>query len=482
VKIFITTTLILFGIVIPPVADAQFIWNMSHSDFDGRYDYCFDAISCSGNIYTVAGRYADELKERIYQVFWRSIDAGLSWAVQDPGLPADSNFNQTRYFTALQQIDPMNSVALRNSPSDDSTFILRTFDGGRTWVRQYLDISPISGALRDVHFFDSLSGIALAQKNEKFGTAIFYGGGDMKIFTTSNGGRNWDSAKFSLANTSYNYNCYSYGRNSFKIFQSPHGPIYSTKDNWQTVDTTALLMDSTNDPDNLYEFNACNFTGGDTIVAFGRYHGDISSFFPDSYRALLMRSTDGGKSWGSPLDFTDSLWQITSMSSLRQDTVLASGLGINKYLISTDKGVNWKQDSLIISDTAYPAVYSKGIAYTKGNSPLMIFSYLQTDNSIPTIILRGSIQQVKVDATHTLDYFNRIFPNPATTKLNIASVEAPKPFWIIDMLGRTVISGTTLDHQTLAIDISTLRSGVYDVISMGLGGKIIIGKLEVAGK
>jgi hypothetical protein len=101
------------------------------------------------------------------------------------------------------------------------------------------------------------------------------------------------------------------------------------------------------------------------------------------------------------------------------------------------------------------------------------------DFQAPGHLVRAIIQKSGVEYAHTLSYNDRIFPNLATTKLNIASVEAPKPFWIIDMLGRTILSGMTLDNQTLTVDISALKPGVYDVISMGIFGKIIIGKLLV---
>ena len=56
-----------------------------------------------------------------------------------------------------------------------------------------------------------------------------------------------------------------------------------------------------------------------------------------------------------------------------------------------------------------------------------------------------------------------IYPNPATNTLDIASVESPSHFNIVDALGRTVISGMTLDHGTLTLNIANLPNGIYFV-------------------
>ncbi|MEP7235063.1 MAG: kelch repeat-containing protein [Ignavibacteriota bacterium] len=82
----------------------------------------------------------------------------------------------------------------------------------------------------------------------------------------------------------------------------------------------------------------------------------------------------------------------------------------------------------------------------------------------------------KVDyASNKLDYFNRIYPNPAANTLNIVSVESPTGYKIIDLLGREVRTGKTVDHGTLTVDVSSLPRGVYYVLteSSGLQGTYV---------
>jgi len=469
-------------VILASSADAQFLWQVSHSDYDGRYDYSFDAISCFGNSCTVAGTVFDEKSGRIISLFWRSDDGGVSWGSQDPGLPYDTDFVDKKYFSAIQQIDSRNAAAARNSDLGDSvnTFVLHTFDSGKSWRKQYLYISDIAGVIRDISFSDSLSGMALTQKNLKIQNTIGIGFGDIKIFTTIDGGSHWDSSLMNFPGGKYK--CHASGKGKYKLFQSPHGPIYSTNDNWITVDTSRVLINYSDDPNNYYYFNNCNFYCSDTVIAYGQYLYDTSASSEAKYRAVLIRSIDGGVSWEKPEIIAGSLWVLYNMTPLDRDTVLACGISINKILMSTDHGGTWREDSLTIQDTSYTESYSKGITFTGNGDPIAIYTYQFDNTSIPSIIIRGHSAKSQVEWSGKLSFTDPIFPNPAANILNIASVEAPKPFWIIDMMGRTVLSGMTLDHTTLTLDISVLSKGIYFVISEGNVSRMVIGKLAVIGK
>lgn len=473
----------------PSVGHSQFLWDVAHSDFDGRYYYCFDAVSCFENNCVVAGSLVDNNAERVYSMFWASNDNGNTWNMQDPNLPPDSNFKDEKFFAAVQQINKNSIVALRNNRTGDSseTFILRSNDAGKNWNKQLLDLSDAGGLLRDVSFYDSLSGIVLAQKNILYNGILVIGGGGYKIFTTLDGGNHWDSSTFTLDGGSFN--CYSNGSGKYKIFKSPHGPIYSTIDNWKTVDSSAPLILDQDDPNNDFNYEHCNFTGGDTIICYGYNVYDKTTRNYDRYRALLIRSTDAGLTWEKPEIFQGSLWILKSMSSLARDTIIAGGLSgdmsgsqVNSILVSLDKGRTWREDSLLI-DTAYSAFSTKGIVLPSDGVPLSIYGHLDNNiQSFPTLLLRGHTAKSKVENQSSLSFTDRIFPNPATNILNIASVESTRPYWIIDVLGRTVLSGMTLDHTTLTIDISSISPGMYIVLSESIRGKVKIGKLMVAGK
>jgi len=82
-----------------------------------------------------------------------------------------------------------------------------------------------------------------------------------------------------------------------------------------------------------------------------------------------------------------------------------------------------------------------------------------------------------------LSYNHRIYPDPASNILNLVSGETPSKFQIIDIMGRVVLSGMTLDHATLSIDISTLAKGIYYVlVNNPWGYPVEAGKVAIIGK
>ncbi|MDP4237116.1 MAG: hypothetical protein Q8919_11775, partial [Bacteroidota bacterium] len=60
-KIRIVVFLCIYGAIGIGYADAQsqFVWHLSHTDFDGRQNFCFDAVSCYGKNCTAGGTIID---------------------------------------------------------------------------------------------------------------------------------------------------------------------------------------------------------------------------------------------------------------------------------------------------------------------------------------------------------------------------------------------------------------------------------------
>ncbi|MDP4231505.1 MAG: hypothetical protein Q8916_13990, partial [Bacteroidota bacterium] len=177
-------------------------------------------------------------------VLWHSTDNGNTWSIQDPGLPWQIGDNQNQ-FTAVQQIDELNVVAI-----GDSGLILRTFDGGMHWEKQDCQTHAL---LHSIHFSDSLTGIIVSADTTH------------NIFTTADGGRHWVSVAFGSLNL---WQSYSYGAGKFRVFKGGNGPIYTTYDDWQTVDSSKPVFDTLNRTRYVLS-SLCNFTGGDTILAYG---------------------------------------------------------------------------------------------------------------------------------------------------------------------------------------------------------------------
>jgi len=436
---------IAFVLLIFSGAQAQFHWQVDHSYFEGNTYYSFDAISSFGNTCTVAGNIYDTVAKQLTHVFWRSTDAGVSWKLQDAGLP---HVNYTKFerhlFEGIQQIDSLTAVAV-----GDSGLIVRTTDGGNSWEKQ--DCQNTSG-IYEVNFSDKQNGILLA---------------GWTIYTTFNGGKQWTKAPFTTNNI---YSCYAHqGEGGFSVFKIPHGPIYTSKDNWNTVDSTSRFLDSLPDG-SKYFFNYCNFTGGDTIIVYQEYIG---------IGGAIMRSTNFGKTWENPI-ITQGVTAIDYMTDIIRDTIIATGRGDvgNKILISTNRGASWRTDSIIL-DIPYNSIRAKGLTFTSNGSCIASFSnnHIKNLSLDSSILIHSKPVNEKVEWFGVVYYNQRIFPIPAMKTLSIANVEDAMPFSMIDILGRVVISGVLPSRNSLDLDVSMLPRGVYYVlVDNGKRGKVIIGK------
>ncbi|MEI8134892.1 MAG: T9SS type A sorting domain-containing protein [bacterium] len=113
-----------------------------------------------------------------------------------------------------------------------------------------------------------------------------------------------------------------------------------------------------------------------------------------------------------------------------------------------------------------------------------VFGRGATDTSLNQVLTIPQLQSVE-NGFDKIFYYSRIYPNPATTTLNIVSVEVGTPFKILDILGREAMIGKTLDNATLTVDISNLSTGFYYVLVERAdmkGQYSIAGKLAVIGK
>ncbi|MEI8134879.1 MAG: kelch repeat-containing protein [bacterium] len=99
---------------------------------------------------------------------------------------------------------------------------------------------------------------------------------------------------------------------------------------------------------------------------------------------------------------------------------------------------------------------------TSGGNKVYVIGGFNLDTTYLVQVL--SIGGAGVEESGKLHYNSRVYPNPATTRLTIASVERGTPFKMIDVFGRSVITGMTLDNAPLTVDISSIPRGIYYVL------------------
>lgn len=426
-------------------AEAQIVWKESIPLKSSRYQTAITALSSFENTVYAVGIVQDHLFATTTVKFFRTENGGRSWRIQDTKINTLYNYPRVRWFR-IQQIDNMNITAIV-----DTGIILRTFDGGESW-----DIQTIEDGYRpnSIHFSDSLNGIVSVFGNYSF------------AFTTKNGGRTWEKVNTKIDPFPAVESCRSYGNGKYRQFHQGYYNIYTTLDNWKTHKVSEPVVDENKDTNaQKYYFYAGKLTDSDTVFAFGGYKQTQST---------IARSTDAGKTWSTPYVVSPPYSGVTHMTQLKQDTMYACGyLGAQHYMLfSSDRGATWRVDTLLLSKPLN-LIETFGIEIDASGRAVAAFS--------SGVFYAEDTTKLKVEASLAIDYYAHIYPNPASTQVTIEAFIGSREVQLIDMLGRSVLSGITSHGGKITFDISTLPMGVYGVLVNRDGGFVSVGKVAVSG-
>src|SRR6266542_379736 len=137
------------ALLITSSASAQYVWDVRIDSANALY------VAANGRFCTAAIQDYDSDSDKFSIQLWRSEDGGNKWVLQysmkDPSAPPP--YDGFEPITQIQQIDSSNAIII-----GDSSFILRTFDAGKTWTQQYGKVID-GGGLLAVHFSDPMHGI-----------------------------------------------------------------------------------------------------------------------------------------------------------------------------------------------------------------------------------------------------------------------------------------------------------------------------------
>jgi hypothetical protein len=327
-------------------------------------------------------------------------------------------------FYAMPQLDTANAFVVGDGN------IFHTSNGGESWERQTPPTGYEQASFWGVHFHDPMNGIVGAPVNP---------------VTTTDGGAHWVAGPL-IGLGDQNVHCYGTGR--FALFSETTKKIYHTSDNWKTIDSTPPISDTSI---HFPSFRNFNWGAGDTMIAYGWENvGGHSG-------GLIARTSDGGKSWKK--SEVPSGAAIGVMSKISDDTLFAgrSDFARNSILLSTDQGLSWSADSMIIhtSGQEYVQDVISGIVRLPSRELLL---GTQVIPGLMGYILVGTLGVASVNIGHAEEFENSgVFPNPATRLLHVhATTGSSKVF---DAVGRAY----AVPNHDGTLDVSSLPAGVYYV-------------------
>lgn len=411
------------------VCSAQIVWQLTDSNTTER-NKTITSVACSG-LRCIASGILDA-KTSPYKttlIFLISSDGGLTW--QARLAPIEPIFGHGHVIHQVFLVDSMNGFAV-----GDTSLILRTSDGGTSWIRQNC---PASTLVTTVHFADPQNGIAL-------------GRGPSVILTTSDGGENWIAH---TADSAITYSsCFCRAASVYSVFVYGSGPIISTNDGWMTSDTSNSLPFTVEGSDDARVYVGCEFFGQDTAVAYGNRLIVRDSLIAKQISTVSL-TADGGRTWASAVD-DSSIRTLTSAIHYGDTVVVSSQRTGDRLLLSSNRGLSWHSDSLLLPNVGINSV--NGIARTSVGSYVGHFGQF---------LYNGPYLGVGVRATSIVERDAHVpnggafYPNPARSVLHIHSTEPRCSCQLADAFGRVLVTINLDPNGNGTIDLSDVPSGCY---------------------
>lgn len=353
--------------------------------------------------------------------YTRSVDGGVTLKI-DTIIGSDS--------TVVSNVVALDSstawFSFYKAPAGNSGKIIKTSDGGQTWVTQTNPgmFTPPSGFLNFVHFFDQNRGLCMGDPN----------GGYFEIYTSSNGGTTWIRTPQvnipAQLSGEYGITGVFSAIDSTLWFGTNKGRVYKSADfgnNWTvaTAGTNNFINDMT--------FQDLN-------------HGIVRT------NNKIKRTSDGGQTWASawqtlPYTLLSAQNNLAYIPGTPSAYIMTIGVG-NGYgsAISYDTCYTWMRiDSLVHKTLGF---HSLAAAYTGSvYTALTYFKFDQVTFSVPEIT--GTVQV-------------NVFPNPASDILNV-SIDKANPGFTLSfktMLGQELLS-KTIRGQYDQVSLAEIPGGVY---------------------
>ncbi|MFN8165122.1 MAG: T9SS type A sorting domain-containing protein [Bacteroidia bacterium] len=366
------------------------------------------------------------------KTYARTTDAGATWQIS--AVPELNDRGCQCVFALSADVAWIGMTDVNNGGSNS---IWKTVDGGQNWQQQLTTQYTNSGSyISSIAFFNATNGVAIGQTSY----------GHFEIYTTSNGGTDWDSvphANIPVTNgNEYNYsNGYAQSGDSV-WFSTSTGRIFFSYDQGHTWGVTA--------------------TGNSNVATVTMNDGRNGAAGGYSYD--IEYTTTGGLTWQNRTS-SIHVYTLGAIPGIPGSFVFRSDLGL--YITSDFFQTNVLIDDQIPYNTDPIAMYDPTIGWTPAGSNYPDSMMMKIENVF------SKIETPQLNRSEL-----SVFPNPVITNaamVSFSSAEKSKAILsLYDLSGKKVREMTAeanAGKTRLVFDFTGLSRSMY-LLQLNLNGVI----------
>lgn len=356
--------------------------------------------------------------------FTKSIDGGENWTAGTINLGANTTGLGITSISAVS-----NQIAWISAAPDVSGLggVWKTNDGGLTWIQQTTALfnNPDDSYTSFVHFWDASNGVTGGDTES----------GNFEIYTTSDGGNNWNRVVGSNIPASLNGETGYVGVTSvignIFWFGTSAGRIFKSMDKGLTWTVTDSVVST--------DFSLDRFSFSDANKGILMNHDTLKTY----------NTTDGGGTW--TLITTPGFYK-TVIAYIPGTSTVITGAAATPFgsSYSLDNGLNWvTMDSGVFHGTL--AFLNDSFGFSAGVNTNATTGGISKFAGIPLKNLDFGINS-QISA----------YPNPTNGILNVNSENSLiKEAAVFDLLGRQVYSTKFSAINKVDLDLKSLQAGTY---------------------
>lgn len=368
--------------------------------------------------------------------FTKSTDGGETWTPGTINLGANTSGLGITSISAISD-----QIAWISAAPDVSDFggVWKTTDGGLTWTKQTTALfnNPTDSYTSFVHFWDASNGVTGGDTEN----------GTFEIYTTSNGGNNWNrvigaNIPSSLVGemgyvgvTSVVGNIFWFGTSAGRIFKSIDKGL-----SWTVTQT----------PSTDFNLGLDRFTFSDANNGLFMDHNNTTT---------LYKTTDGGNNWTS---ITTPGFYKTNIAYIPGTSTVIAGAAANPFgsSYSTDNGSTWTTiDSGVFHGTL--AFLNDSFGFSAGINTNATTGGISKFAGLP--LKTPSFEADKQIVA---------YPNPTNGILKINSNNSlTKEVSVYDLLGKEVFNSKFSPLNNVNLDLNSLQAGNYILKTTSDSGK-----------